>query len=187
VRIAILGWGSLIWDPRDLPREGAWQEGGPVLPIEFSRISSDGRLTLVIDPDNDELVPTRFVLSPRADLEDAISDLCVREGAKSKRVGYVDLKHQKENIRVERVAGTIRDWAKTHGFDAVVWTDLCPNFEKQFKKKIEVRFSVETAVKYLDELPKSVAARARKYINNAPPEVDTPLRRKLRETGWLEG
>jgi hypothetical protein len=42
MRIAILGWGSLIWDPRDLPISGPWQCGGSVIPIEFSRISENG-------------------------------------------------------------------------------------------------------------------------------------------------
>jgi hypothetical protein len=50
LKIVILGWVSLIWDPRGLPREGPWQEGGPIFPIEFSRVSNDCRLTLVIDP-----------------------------------------------------------------------------------------------------------------------------------------
>lgn len=36
LRIVFLGWGSLIWDPRELPVIGDWQSGGPVLPIEFS-------------------------------------------------------------------------------------------------------------------------------------------------------
>lgn len=50
MKIAILGWGSLIWDKRNLRLAGEWQVGGPVLPIEFSRVSGYGRLTLVIDP-----------------------------------------------------------------------------------------------------------------------------------------
>ena len=37
--IAILGWGSLIWDPRDLQFDGQWRENGPLFPIEFSRPS----------------------------------------------------------------------------------------------------------------------------------------------------
>ena len=44
MKIAILGWGSLVWDSRQLPHSGEWHTGGPVLPIEFSRVSKDGRL-----------------------------------------------------------------------------------------------------------------------------------------------
>ena len=49
MKIAILGWGSLIWNQNGLPVKGQWKKNGPVLPIEFSRVSRDGRLTLVID------------------------------------------------------------------------------------------------------------------------------------------
>ncbi len=54
-QIAILGWGSLIWSPRDLSMTGQWQPG-PSPPIEFARKSADGRLTLVLC--GDHLVPT---------------------------------------------------------------------------------------------------------------------------------
>jgi hypothetical protein len=39
VKIAILAWGSLIWDRRDLQIAGDWQAGGPIVKIEFSRVS----------------------------------------------------------------------------------------------------------------------------------------------------
>jgi hypothetical protein len=82
--IAILGWGSLIWDRRDLPVSGEWQRGGPVVSIEFSRISKNseraGCLTLVIDEQHGTNVTTRFARSPRTNLDDAIADLRVREG-----------------------------------------------------------------------------------------------------------
>ena len=47
LRIACLGWGSLLWDPRSLPMAGPFRDDGPRLPIEFSRIARDGRATLV--------------------------------------------------------------------------------------------------------------------------------------------
>ncbi len=50
VRVAIIAWGSLIWDPRDLQIEGGWSEDGPSLPVEFARISNGERVTLVVFP-----------------------------------------------------------------------------------------------------------------------------------------
>ncbi len=183
MRIAILGWGSLIWDPRELPREGTWEKGGPMLPLEFSRVSIDGRLTLVIDPVHGVPVVTRFVLSPRADVDDAIADLRAREQTSSANIGFVDLRHNKRSSHFHPSApDVVAEWAREHGFDAVVWTDLQANFRDEKGDT----FSVERAEQYLLGLPKSLQVRARKYIQNAPGEVDTPLRRRLREVHWLE-
>ncbi len=46
--IVVLGWGSLCWDPRKLRIADGWHDDGPHLPVEFARMSSDGRLTLVL-------------------------------------------------------------------------------------------------------------------------------------------
>jgi len=52
MRIAVLGWGSLIWKPDKPAISAPWHANGPLLPIEFARISLDGRLTLVLCPDD---------------------------------------------------------------------------------------------------------------------------------------
>lgn len=182
LKIIILGWGSLIWDPRELPREGTWQDRGPIFPIEFSRVSNDCRLTLVIDPVNGAQVVTRYIQSPRADLDDAIADLKEREGTGSKQIGFVNLRSGTSRCIVHSpLLRLIQRWGAEDGFDAVVWTDLRSNFEDETGNP----FTVERARDYLVGLPKSAADRARRYINNAPPEVDTPLRRAMREAGWL--
>ena len=181
MNIAILGWGSLICDPRDLPLKGTWQQGGLILPIEFSRISCDCRLTLVIDPKHGACVRTRFVRSARDDLDDAMCDLRTREGSVTRRIGYVDLAQGAQHSRYHHIADTIKTWAEGHRFDAVVWTDLPSNFEEQTGSP----FSLDTALEYLNRLPRSAAERAREYVRKAPREVDTPLRRMLHDTGWL--
>jgi hypothetical protein len=52
---AVIAWGSLIWDPRELAIAGEFNLVGPSLPIEFVRVSGKDkaprRLTLVIDDD----------------------------------------------------------------------------------------------------------------------------------------
>jgi len=184
-KIAVLGWGSLIWDPGSLANrvKGPWKRGGPRLPIEFSRVSVNlrkGALTLVIDPQNGTQVPTRFILSSRTDPEDAASDLQAREGnPRINNIGLVDLTNGYVRTRWETVSEVIREWAKEHEIDAVIWTDLSSNFQDYTGKL----FSVENGIEYLDGLSGEVAQKAREYIENAPDEVDTKLRRTLKEKG----
>jgi len=52
LRVAILAWGSLVWDRKQLALATEFLPRGSRLPIAFSRISRDGRLTLVIDEEN---------------------------------------------------------------------------------------------------------------------------------------
>ncbi|MHB2268110.1 hypothetical protein [Pseudaminobacter salicylatoxidans] len=49
MRIAVLAWGSLVWDRQKLAIADDFDPSGPQLPVEFCRISGGGRLTLVID------------------------------------------------------------------------------------------------------------------------------------------
>lgn len=50
MKIACIGWGSLIWDPRKLKiKEQKWFLDGAILAIEFVRISGNKRVTLVVD------------------------------------------------------------------------------------------------------------------------------------------
>lgn len=198
-KIVFLGWGSLIWDLRELQKNveldaegnGNWRHGGPILPIEFSRISSGdehskdknkGRLTLVIDAKNGYSVPTRFIYSTRTSLADAREDLRVREKLPTlKRVGYVDLRDNSnmgQHSQFPAQMETIKEWATAQGIDVVIWTDLGSNFDEA--EKADSEFSVENALEYIKELKKNdptTAATAHEYIRKAPPEVNTPFRR----------
>jgi hypothetical protein len=75
----------------------------------------------------------------------------------------------------------LRDWAYEHRMDAVIWTDLPPNFTERVGRP----FSVAVAEQYLRQLTPEQMAGARNYILNAPAEVSTPLRRHLAAVGWL--
>src|SRR5207245_1731296 len=103
---------------------GDWKPGGPVLPIEFSRISHDGRLTLVVDIENGTDVTTRYALSSRTNVKDAVEDLRKREGTVQTGIGFVDLVNGTMNPTQSSITNRIWDWAKKAGVDAVVWTGL---------------------------------------------------------------
>ena len=173
MKIAILGWGSLVWNPRDLPLASPWLQGGPELPIEFSRISSDGRLTLVIDRVNGVGAASRFASSARGELELAVEDLRRREGpTRRENIGSVIAQ---SDPRSRDIASQIAQWCGTAAFDAAVWTALGSNF----REKRGTPFTVAAAMTYLAQLSGEQRTLAFEYINRAPVEVDTPLRRAL--------
>ncbi|MBD1867071.1 hypothetical protein H6F95_07085 [Cyanobacteria bacterium FACHB-471] len=181
--IAILGWSSLIWKPQDLPYEGTWQQGGPVLPLEFTRVKTARPLTLVLDPVNGADCPTQFVWSSRTNLADVIQDIQDRENASPEETGYIDLQQNlssiedyPEQVNVDRI---VRQWCHKQQIPAAVWTAIPPNFTEE----LGVEFSVETAMQYLEQVPKSDQDSVVEYIQNTPPEITTPFRQHV-ETIW---
>ena len=75
-RVAVIGWGSLIWDLDDLAPKvaGDWlMRAGPELPFEFSRISPKRKMGLVvcIDPNDGTPCPTHAIRSVRSDIHAA--------------------------------------------------------------------------------------------------------------------
>lgn len=179
-RFAILGWGSLLWEPREPfdSLHGKWQPGGPLLKIEFSRVSvsRDDALTLVIDPLDGVLNPTSFCISIRTSLDEAVEDLRVGESTIAKHIGFL---HENGKVRCRDAAtlDTIRAWLSQQELEGVTWTDLPPNFAK--KSRYKKPFSIDAAREHLACLSESGMAKAREYIRNAPDVVKTPLRAAL--------
>lgn len=173
--IVCLGWGSLIWDPRCLPVNGAWNNDGPKLPVEFVRQSKNGRLTLVIDPDSPPTQVLWSVLSV-ADLSEAVEALCCREGTPTDRIGRWPSHSPYE------CADIIERWARSRDFGGVVWTALRPKFGGQDGS----RPTQTQAVDYLASLPERHRRRcAEEYVRRAPSQIDTPYRREIVERlGW---
>lgn len=120
MNIGILAWGSLIWQPKDLffDTEFGWKEDGPILPIEFARISKDGRVTLVITQ-NGTFVPTLYTESKYKTLDEAILNLAVREGSGRRSIGFYD-KTKNEFSNNVFFAENILDWMNENDFDAII-------------------------------------------------------------------
>ena len=174
--IAILGWGSLLWDsaPDFQAQIGGWSMDGPELPLEFSRVSKSrsGALTLVIDTANGQMCKSAFALSRRTSVEEAVSDLQSREGTTSANIGYYIAQDKSYRTTNPSVLVDIDAWLSLASISAVVWTDLRPNFLKQ----VQTEFSVQAALAYLLALPPEGKARSREYLSRAPNFVNTPLR-----------
>jgi hypothetical protein len=185
MNIAILGWGSLVPDPRGLPIADGWHQGGPVLPIEFSRISKDGQragcLTLVIDEVQGSEVPTHYAVSTRTELAQAITDLQEVEGTPNREnIGFCNIATRQDSPRARlkhpNALARIRDWAEKNGFHAVVWTALGPRFKDGSPG---VPFTPAAALDYLNGLPPATKELALQYIRTAPPQTMTAFRRLL--------
>ena len=177
MKIAILGWGSLIWDRRNLQIKNNWKEDGPFLPIEFARISMDGRLTLVLYHPAQE-VQSFWAYSAFQKLDYAKENLRTRENTNPGKIGYISIKDERYNCQAAPdVLSNIRDWANESGLDAVIWTDLKSNFVR----KTETDFTKENAIAYLCNLSREKLENAETYIRRAPKQISTKMRPLIEE------
>lgn len=197
MEVAIIGWGSLIWCPGCLRIKSRWHSDGPMLPIEFARISRDRRLTLVIHPGPQlkptEEVQTYWALSEFGDLKAARENLKARENTRLKHIRSMtagDPEEEEKGLDDARVRSQIRKWLKANqGIQAAVWTGLPTNWpDKQYRE-----FTPEDALRYLDELERAkddasaAYNRAREYVINTPAQIDTAVRKIVRERkGWKD-
>jgi hypothetical protein len=181
VKIAVIAWGSLVWDPRELKTGAAFAPNGPLLPIEFCRISADGRLTLVIDKAVGDLCRTYSAASVFTSLDTAIENLRERETRHAEDIGFAEpASGRQSEIAMERhpeAVASIVAWMAANGYDAAIWTALGSNFDEW--DKAGEPFSVTAAIGYLETLKGEDPAafvRALDYIRKAPSEVETPVR-----------
>ena len=155
VKSVVLAWGSSVWDPRDLQIAAKFAANGPLLPIEFCRVSDDGRLTLAIDETFGALCKTYSAPSALESLDAAMDDLRQREGmrgcardrlcrtASGRQSDFALQSHP-------QVVATIGAWAESIGYDAAIWTALASNFDEWGKGGEP--FSVSAAMQYLETL-----------------------------------
>jgi hypothetical protein len=159
------------------------------LPIEFARISRDGRLTLVIHPGSQKL-GTYWAVSELGSLEEARENLRAREGASLETIHSLTLDGRMEGAIPERVAAKIGPWLRNQeNLQAAIWTGLSSNWNDQRGRP----FTAEDAVRYLRELEDArnhamaTYDHAREYVQNAPSQIQTRLRKMIqKKKGWDE-
>ena len=182
-RVAILGWGSLLWEGSAFDKwHDDWRYDGPILKLEFSRVSASrlNALTLVIDRDNGQPNRVAWCLSRRDHSVLTHADLQSREGTTARNIGRI-LLAQLDLSPTDRSAADIAAWARTQALDAVVWTRLSSNFESATR----VPFSIENAEAYLRNLPSPGKTKAAEYLSQAPEFINTALRTAVQKEKWF--
>jgi hypothetical protein len=179
--IICLGWGSLIWDQRNLKlreEERPWRRDGPRLPVDFARQSYDGRMTLVIVP-NGPSVQVLWAEMEMSDIVAARANLTEREwkGAEPKTVtGFWSASEVEPSLASEDIGS----WARTKGFACVIWTKLQAKFERQDRVP-----NVDELLTYLQTLSGHKATLAEEYVRRAPSQIRTPNRDAIeRSLSW---
>jgi hypothetical protein len=184
MNIACLAWGSLVWNPKDLPIQRRWFDDGPFAPVEFTRQSQNGRITLVLDEDADSvrLLWARMTLS---DVEESMKALIDREGITASdwksRIG-----NWKTGDAAPKTMPSLPAWAQAHGIDAAIWTALGPQYTKKGETKpTKERPPIDWVLRYLQELTGPLRDVAEQYFRCAPPQIDTEYRRRVEAAlGW---
>lgn len=170
MKIVFLGWGSLIWSPDVLKIKGEWKKDGPNLPIEFARISSYDRLTLVLHPDSPK-VTTLWADADFKDLNEAIENLRLREGTSTRYIGFLCIPKNTNRCNVvEHILPEIEQWANNKQIQAVVWTDLPSTFDQ---------LTLQDAINHLRKLNRKNFEKASEYILKAPEQIQTKFRSSL--------
>lgn len=188
----MVGWGSLIWDPRELPLRSSWQPDGPALPVEFTRIADDGRLTLGLREGVAD-VQTLWAVMSDGELEVTRAQLARRERTVPDQIGCLDrngggspgslasMGAGGPNVGRADLVGRLSRWMADRQLDGIIWTALPANFEQRAGQAL----SVDATVGYLEQLSGEQRQRAEQYVRRAPPQVRTDIRRGLElALGW---
>ena len=182
MRIACLGWGSLIWSPRELPlTTKTWNSDGPELPVEFARKSKDGRVTLVLVENYSE-VQTLWAPLNVSSMEEAKSALAVREGISASNIQYsIGYVENRSNSQHGKCADNIRQWANSKDLEGVVWTNLKFGMDQNRDKMP----SSADVLAHFEKLSREQRATAEEYVRKTPAQVATPYRSVFEsKLGW---
>jgi hypothetical protein len=185
-KVAILGWGSLLWDKSQKEFDGRheqWRFDGPVLKLEFSRKSASrlNALTLVIDPVHGQQCQVAYAMSKRISPEETIADLRARERTMEENIGCIFADGSRRQGRDGNSIDVISQWAKDKSIDVVLWTDLPGSFDGVAKHDF-----LNAAVNHVQRLPPEGKAMAAEYVWRAPDFIITALRSTLQAEPWFK-
>jgi hypothetical protein len=162
-----------------LRREDAWRTDGPLLPVEFARVTKLEQVKIVLVPGVPE-VPTLWNLFTTPDLDQARQSLGKREGIPEERLAEW-IGHWAGGEPRNSVEAAIASWVKQRGFDAAVWINLPPRWGGQ-SGIVPTQAQVLAHLEKLQGQEKIIPER---YIRMTPRQVRTPYRSAIESTlGW---
>jgi hypothetical protein len=162
-----------------LPIRDGWYSDGPALPVEFSRQSANGRMTLAI---TDCAVPLKVLWSELqvTSLSEARAVLCARECVPKENIASSIGLWEPTTFQADAIMHVIANWAGAMKVDGVVWTALPPKFGGK-----AITPSVDQVIEYLSSLIGEPRRLAEEYVRRAPAEIATVYRRCIeRALGW---
>ena len=175
MKIAILAWDSLLVNSKDMFIE-KWRRNGPVLPLEFSRISEDGKLTVVIDCNGGANNKVFYTISKHQSIDNVIKEILSKEKINYENLGVLNVENKTGSPRIfvydKIIIDNITDWAKKNKIDTVIWIAL----GRKFKDKIGIRFSSLNALNYFLSLDGKTEKLALYYLRRVPKQIKTPTR-----------
>ena len=173
-KIVYLGWGSLLWNYKDLKIDD-WQQIDLQLPLEFSRMSQDGRLTLVIDEKNGAINKIWSTQAHYKNIDIAINALKKREKTLKSAISYINLPKKRYRIRntSPKLTQEIVMWALKEKIDVIIWTDLSSNWQQIRGKE----YSIEDALQYFKSAPVIAQMKIFDYVFGAKQvgKIKTPF------------
>jgi hypothetical protein len=176
-KIAILSFGGLVTNTKKtaaLVKTKWTNKNGPQVPIEMCRVSKTEKLVLAVSEENGVNNAVYFATAKETDLNKAIANFMKIENIGEKQIGVLDLKQKVASERANKFANVSRNiaqWAKKAGYDGVIVNLL----GRAFKDRINVPFTVENAVKYVQGQPAKVKKEQVAYLKSIPAGINTPV------------
>ena len=178
MKIACIAWGSLLWKAGFLPLVSQWHPDGPLLPLEFARVSDVNNELALVLCEGAPLMPTRWAYLDVADIRTARELLRQREKITPERPAWIG---SVPSLGLTPPQARITRWLQEKALDACVWTALPPKSAGQNGRKL----TADEAVAYLDGLSGEVRAHAKDYIQRIPADITTPYRELIEvRLGW---
>lgn len=149
-----------------------WFPDGPRLPLEFTRFSKRGRVTLIVDRAA-QPVEVLWATMEVERLEDAIRLLADREETSYQNIQSVRI----DDVTEDAIKLEILWWLRSKQLPAAIWTGL--------SYRGESRPSITDVLGHLKSLEGSERKLAEEYVRKAPKQIRTEYRARIEaELGW---